>query len=368
MIPGPGIVDAPDYAPVEVSAKSKLAPEALTPEKSVTKEVARQARLQSVPASVALAVASHLSGMRQEKVHTNGRVGLMAVDPNSVEATGKDMTNWRQNVQVGVTQLASAYRAHGNWKAAIGQYAGASNVAGISKRQRAIAKGEMLPAGSKGLLRVSPPLPGNPHVLQDFRGKHGGVDLAAQLGDAVSSITPGRVVKAAYAGAAGYTVSVRDPAGRVWSYSHLDEHGMRVGDQLKEGAQIGAAGATGSATNPHVHVTLTVHGKAVNPLLIIQQAYSGRKSVRVEDSDFASPDKGGASAAGYPVQPQQPSTTTPSARANTAAGVPPEVQQVPGATAPHPVVGAIQEAANSITASPETRALAARVGAINGAS
>ncbi|MBQ3077630.1 MAG: M23 family metallopeptidase, partial [Clostridia bacterium] len=49
-------------------------------------------------------------------------------------------------------------------------------------------------------------------------------------------------------------------------YRHLSEVSVQVGDVVAVGDNIGAAGATGNATGPHLHFEVTLDGEPVDPL------------------------------------------------------------------------------------------------------
>ena len=96
---------------------------------------------------------------------------------------------------------------------------------------------------------------------------HTGLDLAAPSGTPIRSITDGNVVEAGYAGAYGYHTVVRlDDGSELW-YSHQSSIGVTPGQRVSAGEVIGAVGATGNVTGPHLHLEVRPSPDApVDPL------------------------------------------------------------------------------------------------------
>ena len=98
---------------------------------------------------------------------------------------------------------------------------------------------------------------------------HGGTDIAAPSGTAISAPGAGTVIHAAmgYRGSERWGNTVEIDHGDGWStvYAHLDAIGVAPGQSLAPGEQIGTVGMTGAATGPHVHVELHLNGERVNP-------------------------------------------------------------------------------------------------------
>jgi murein DD-endopeptidase MepM/ murein hydrolase activator NlpD len=49
-------------------------------------------------------------------------------------------------------------------------------------------------------------------------------------------------------------------------YAHLSSIDVSVGDVVPLDAQLGRSGATGLAGGDHLHFTMLLHGRAVNPI------------------------------------------------------------------------------------------------------
>lgn len=97
---------------------------------------------------------------------------------------------------------------------------------------------------------------------------HHGVDFAAAAGTPVVAAADGRVSSVGWDGALGKTIRVRHGNGFETVYGHLRGYarGIRAGASVEQNQVIGYVGATGRATGPHLHYTMLVHGKAIDPL------------------------------------------------------------------------------------------------------
>jgi murein DD-endopeptidase MepM/ murein hydrolase activator NlpD len=86
------------------------------------------------------------------------------------------------------------------------------------------------------------------------RSPHSGVDIAATRGVPVKAPAAGRVIFAdAGLYLTGGTVLIDHGHGVNSSFLHLSRLDVRVGQHLEQGDVIGAVGATGRATGPHLH-------------------------------------------------------------------------------------------------------------------
>jgi murein DD-endopeptidase MepM/ murein hydrolase activator NlpD len=94
----------------------------------------------------------------------------------------------------------------------------------------------------------------------ELRSRHWGLDLSGRAGDPVRAAARGRVILAHHLYYAGKTVFLDHGRGVVTGYSHLSEIGVQVGDTVESGEVLGAVGATGRVTGPHLHWTLRVGG------------------------------------------------------------------------------------------------------------
>jgi murein DD-endopeptidase MepM/ murein hydrolase activator NlpD len=95
---------------------------------------------------------------------------------------------------------------------------------------------------------------------------HAGIDLLAATGAPVSAAAGGRVTWAGRLGGGwGKLVVVAHADGVRTMYAHLSAIAVRVGQRVGTGDRLGAVGATGDASGPHLHFEVRLRGAAVDP-------------------------------------------------------------------------------------------------------
>lgn len=94
---------------------------------------------------------------------------------------------------------------------------------------------------------------------------HAGVDLSAAIGTPVRATADGIVTMAAYSGAYGKLIVVDHGNSLSTYYAHLSRIDMIPGQEVRMGQTIGATGATGRVTSPHLHYEVRIGGSPVNP-------------------------------------------------------------------------------------------------------
>jgi murein DD-endopeptidase MepM/ murein hydrolase activator NlpD len=101
---------------------------------------------------------------------------------------------------------------------------------------------------------------------------HTGTDYAAAQGTPVRAIGDGVVIFAGKKGGYGNMIDIRHRNGMVSRYGHMRNFatGMRSGQRVAMGSNIGYVGMTGWATGPHLHFEIRVDGVARNPKLALQ--------------------------------------------------------------------------------------------------
>ena len=97
------------------------------------------------------------------------------------------------------------------------------------------------------------------------RARHSGLDIAANTGTPVVVPAPGTVAVTGDFFFNGKTVQIDHGGGLVTMYCHLSRIDVREGDQVRRGQLLGAVGATGRVTGPHLHWTVSLRGVRVDP-------------------------------------------------------------------------------------------------------
>ena len=100
---------------------------------------------------------------------------------------------------------------------------------------------------------------------------HTGLDFPALPGTPVTAGAGGLVTYAGHlAGGWGNVVTVDYGAGVRAMHAHLSRVDVRVGQRVSVGVRLGAVGATGHATGPHLHFELRLRGAAIDPLTALR--------------------------------------------------------------------------------------------------
>jgi murein DD-endopeptidase MepM/ murein hydrolase activator NlpD len=102
-------------------------------------------------------------------------------------------------------------------------------------------------------------------ILQTMR-KHQGIDYGAPTGTPVRSVGEGVVAMAGWQNGYGNIVQVKHNNSITTVYAHLSRIDVKMGQHIEQGSTLGAVGATGWATGPHLHFEFKVNGKQQNPL------------------------------------------------------------------------------------------------------
>lgn len=103
---------------------------------------------------------------------------------------------------------------------------------------------------------------GKPVDQQD----HLGFDMASIEKDAIRASNRGKVVLARYFGIYGNAVVIDHGYGLQSLYGHLSSIGVREGQMVERGQELGRSGQTGLAGGDHLHFTLLLQGLAVTPV------------------------------------------------------------------------------------------------------
>ncbi|MBP0450934.1 peptidoglycan DD-metalloendopeptidase family protein [Kitasatospora sp. RG8] len=104
-------------------------------------------------------------------------------------------------------------------------------------------------------------------------GHHTGADFVASTGTPLRAVAAGTVVKAGNGGAYGNEVEIKLADGKYAQYAHLSSIGVKIGQTVTAGQQIGLSGATGNVTGPHLHFEIRTgseYGSDIDPIAYLR--------------------------------------------------------------------------------------------------
>lgn len=108
-------------------------------------------------------------------------------------------------------------------------------------------------------------------ILQRWRA-HLGVDYGAPTGTPVRTVGDGVVEFAGWQNGFGNVVFVRHNGSDQTVYAHLSRIDVRVGQKVEQGQRVGAVGATGWATGPHLHFEFRINGAHQDPVQVARRS------------------------------------------------------------------------------------------------
>ena len=116
------------------------------------------------------------------------------------------------------------------------------------------------------------------------RKKHNGLDLKADRCETYAMMH-GIVVKVGQDKVSGRYVTVRHGDFSV-SYCHLSEWRVKKGDCVRPGDVIGISGNTGRSTGPHLHLTVRMGRRHIDPVVLLQFIDETRQQALEKLSDY----------------------------------------------------------------------------------
>lgn len=106
------------------------------------------------------------------------------------------------------------------------------------------------------------------HPILKVMRAHQGVDYGAPTGTAVRSVGDGVVDFAGVQNGYGNIIILQHRNNYKTVYAHLSRINVRRGENVSQGQNIGAVGATGWATGPHLHFEYRINGVYHDPLTV----------------------------------------------------------------------------------------------------
>jgi murein DD-endopeptidase MepM/ murein hydrolase activator NlpD len=116
-------------------------------------------------------------------------------------------------------------------------------------------------------------------ILHTWRA-HKGVDYGAPTGAPVRSVGEGLVEFAGWMNGYGNVVEIDHGKGSSTLYAHLSQVNVRKGQMVQRGQRVGAVGATGWATGPHLHFEFRENGVQRDPLEMARQSQASELSAQ----------------------------------------------------------------------------------------
>ncbi len=110
------------------------------------------------------------------------------------------------------------------------------------------------------------------HPIKKEWRRHLGVDYASPTGTPIRTVGDGVVEFAGWQNGYGNVVHVAHRNQNTTVYAHMSRIFVKRGQRVEQGQKIGAVGATGWATGPHLHFEFRVKGVHVDPLTIAQNS------------------------------------------------------------------------------------------------
>lgn len=95
---------------------------------------------------------------------------------------------------------------------------------------------------------------------------HTGQDIDAPWGAPVVAAGSGKVTIAGWQHGYGQVVYIDHGSGLTTRYGHLSQIGVKVGQSVARGENLGRVGSTGRSTGPHLHYEVRIKDNPVDPL------------------------------------------------------------------------------------------------------
>lgn len=132
----------------------------------------------------------------------------------------------------------------------------------IIKRVAAIPKNMTWPCNGKVISKFGRVR----HPKYNTTTKNNGIDIKAERGSPVYTVSSGRVSYSGRFLGYGNIILIEHDNGLYSLYGHLELIMVHLGDHVDKGEQIGTVGETGSLAGPMLHFELRKGGKPINPL------------------------------------------------------------------------------------------------------
>ena len=99
--------------------------------------------------------------------------------------------------------------------------------------------------------------------------EHKGMDIKVPTGTPIMAAADGTIKFAGTRSGYGLVVEIDHGDGVGSVYGHMSEIAVAEGDVVRQGDIIGAVGATGNASTPHLHYEVLIDGEIYDPWLFL---------------------------------------------------------------------------------------------------
>ena len=107
-------------------------------------------------------------------------------------------------------------------------------------------------------------------ISQGAHPGHTALDVAVPSGTPVKAVDHGKVIMAGWNPTGyGFRVVIDHGIDYVTLYAHLSDIYVKAGDVVGKGQVIGASGANGNITGPHLHFEIRDFGRLTDPLPLL---------------------------------------------------------------------------------------------------
>ena len=114
--------------------------------------------------------------------------------------------------------------------------------------------------------------------------RHTGLDMPGRKGTPIYATAEGTVVSSGYESGYGLAVVVNHGYGYKTRYAHLSKIGVKAGQKVKRGEQVGEMGSTGRSTGTHLHYEVIYRGQFMNPVNFLSRDMSDEDYRKIVES------------------------------------------------------------------------------------
>ncbi len=115
---------------------------------------------------------------------------------------------------------------------------------------------------------------------------HDGIDIYGQVGDDVYAVADGVVTdietSKTYGNVLVYKLKGTDKDVKIF-YGHLDKVLVKVGEKIKKGEKVAKCGETGLVTGAHLHYSIFVDNKTVDPLPYVKLDMTDEAKMEIQN-------------------------------------------------------------------------------------